>query len=151
MDIIQTVMKWNLDAKNTAHYFNVRQTALYTGLQCEEMAEKLQAIGLHGAAADLDRLGKELKQGLWDKSVESGNPVKMIDADADIMVVTVGSAMSQGANFHGAMAAVLLANEKKRHADGKLYKDANGKIIKPAGWKEPDLSEYVCYPDAPHK
>jgi hypothetical protein len=38
----QRVIDWNLAAGNTADQFNVRQTALYIGLQIEELAHELR-------------------------------------------------------------------------------------------------------------
>lgn len=143
IDFVRRIIDWNKLAGNTTEHFNVRQTALYTGMQCEELAEKLHACGLYGTAAELDRVGKELKQGTWDCAVRDCNRKEALDADADILVVTVGSAMSQGADFHGTMNAVLGANEAKKFPDGMLHKDANGKIVKPEGWKPADLTPYL--------
>lgn len=142
-DFVGRVIGWNVLANNTTDQFNVRQTALYTGLQCEELAEKLQAVGLYGIAADLDRVGMELKQGVWDTTVAKGNRDEMLDADCDIMVVTIGSAMSQGADVKGAMNAVIITNETKVFPDGTLHKDANGKIAKPEGWRPCNLAPFV--------
>ncbi len=143
MGIIEKIAKWNEDAGNTTKFYNERQTALYTGLQCEELAEKLKAAGLLGIAGDLDRVGDELKRGVWDSTLRSANRQDLLDADADIVVVTIGSAVSQGADFSGAMNEVIRANEAKRGADGELRKDVNGKIVKPEGWTPPCLTPFV--------
>lgn len=143
-DIIGVVNRWNLDAGRTEGVFNPRQTAFYTGMQCEELAEKLVACGLDHYAELLEFWGKQFKTGELDAYVTSANRKKLLDADADIVVVTAGSAQGQGAEFHGAVDAVLAANEAKRFPDGKLHKDANGKILKPEGWKEPDLTPYLA-------
>jgi predicted HAD superfamily Cof-like phosphohydrolase len=142
-DIIGVITKWNKDAGNSTDHFNGRQTALYTGLQCEELAEKLTAMGLHGIAGHLSQVGDELKQGVWDMTIRDADRQEMLDADADLMVVTIGSAASQGADFKGAMAEVIRANESKRFADGMLHKDENGKIKKPPRFKAPDLTPFV--------
>jgi predicted HAD superfamily Cof-like phosphohydrolase len=143
-DIIGVVNQWNVEAGRTEGVFNPRQTAFYTGMQCEELAEKLYACGLHSSAEFLDHIGKEMKRGDWDANVAAAKRKDLLDADADIMVVTCGSAQGQGADFKGAMDAVLAANEAKRFPDGTLHKDANGKILKPEGWKAPDLTPYLA-------
>lgn len=140
-DIIGTVNQWNLDAGRTQGYFNPRQAAFYLGMQCEELAEKLAACGLETNAEILDHLGKELKQGTWDAQVMQADRKTMLDGDADLVVVTIGSAQGIGSDFQRAMDKVLAANEAKRFADGQLHKDANGKILKPEGWQPPDLTD----------
>lgn len=142
-DYIGRINQWNVDAGRTECEFNVRNTALYTGLQCEELAEKLTACGLYGIAGHLDQVADELKQGFWDKAIEGADRTDMLDADADLVVVTVGSAQAIGSDFKNALCAVIDANDAKRFPDGTLHKDANGKILKPAGWTAPDLSDYL--------
>lgn len=130
----------------TTDRFNVRQTALYIGLQLEEMAEKLEAIGYAGDAL-LVRLMKgtseQFKSGSFDQLVETGDREAMLDADIDLAWVTIGSALSQGADVLGAMREVARANLDKIGPDGTVLKDENGKVKKPAGWRGPDIAPYV--------
>lgn len=142
-DIIGQVNQWNLDAGNTSTVFNVRQTAFYTGLQCEELAEKLVACGIIGMAQVIEALGQDLKKGKYDDQIRYGDREEMVDGDADLLVVTIGSAMSQGVDFKQVMNRVIAANEAKRFDDGTLRKNEMGKIIKPEGWVAPDLSDLV--------
>lgn len=143
-DFIGVINRWNLDAGRSNDHFNARNIALYTGLQCEELAEKLEACGLAGAAHSLALIADELKQGFWDKVIATeGKRKEMLDADADLVVVTVGSAQAQGADFKMAMKRVVGANENKRFPDGTLHKDGNGKTVKPEGWTPPDLSDCI--------
>ncbi len=150
----------------TTDCFNVRQTALYIGLQVEEMAEKLESVfgscplvdSIHGIADDF-------KAGTYDGFVNAADRDAMLDADIDLAWVTVGSAFSQGADVMGAMREVARANMAKlvdcdeRHigigtpisecpkCKGTLYyaiKDDSGKVKKPADWLPPDLSQFVC-------
>lgn len=137
----------------TTDRFNVRQTALYIGLQLEEMAEKLEALGWDGAAATggffsdlvikLRQASTMFKQGRMDNVVELGDREAMLDADVDLAWVTVGSALSQGADLLGAMREVARANLDKIGPDGTVLKDENGKVKKPAGWRGPDIAPYV--------
>lgn len=128
----------------TIDRFNVRQTALYIGLQLEEMAEKLEAIHVE---SDIPRLLRRLsdgfKSGVLDKRVANGDREAMLDADVDIAWVTIGSALSQGADLLGALREVARANLDKIGPDGTVLKDENGKVKKPSGWRGPDLAPYV--------
>jgi predicted HAD superfamily Cof-like phosphohydrolase len=144
---VEAVIAWNKDAGNTAGEVNVRQSAMYLGLQCEELAEKLLVVGRVEISTILDKLGMEFKKGQHDYFVGTALSSKegrteMLDADIDLIVVSIGAAMSQGANVHGAFAEVIRSNDSKR-TDGKLLKDANGKIIKPAHYNAAELSTYV--------
>jgi predicted HAD superfamily Cof-like phosphohydrolase len=66
----------------------------------------------------------------------------MLDADMDLIWVTLGSARAQGANAGYAYHLVSEANWAK-FPNGVVTKDANGKVVKPAGWLEPDLTEAI--------
>lgn len=142
----------------TTDRFNVRQTALYIGLQLEEMAEKLEAVfhskkidqidnfkeaEIGGAAVMLRDMSKRFKKGDYDDHVEIGDREAMLDADIDLAWVTIGSALSQGADVLGAMREVARANLDKIGPDGSVIKDENGKVKKPAGWRGPDNSPFI--------
>lgn len=128
----------------TTDRFNVRQTALYIGLQLEEMAEKLEAVCLQGGTSDqLRTMSSNFKSGYYDTLVANGDREAMLDADVDLAWVTVGSALSQGADLLGAMREVARANLDKIGPDGTVLKDENGKVKKPSGWRGPDIAPYV--------
>lgn len=151
----------------TTDRFNVRQTALYIGLQLEEMAEKLEACLQADTlfTKEMYNLSGMFKAGHMDHRVAASNRAAMLDADIDLAWVTIGSALSQGADVLGACGEVARANLAKlvscdqRHlgqdrllsdcpkCGGHLLyavKDANGKVMKPAGWRAPDLTPFVC-------
>ena len=127
--------------------FNTRQTALYIGLQLEEMAEKLEACGFNAASPAvslLNDISASFKKGLFDVMVYRADKEALLDADIDLAWVTIGSALSQGANVEGAAAEVSRANLAK-FPNGVAVRDDNGKVVKPEGWKEPDLKPFI-YP-----
>lgn len=137
----------------TTDQFNVRQTALYIGLQLEEMAEKLDAMGMGGHADNnpvhvLHVLSSEFKRGLLDGYVEGADREAMADADVDLCWVTVGSMLSQGIDVLGAMNEVARSNMSKliEAPDGTplVIKDINGKVCKPDSFSGPDLTPFIC-------
>jgi len=142
--MIDDVRKFMEAADCTTDEFNVRQTALYVGLQCEELAEKLEAIfgGISGPVILLGILSNNFKSGMFDGVVFEANRKELLDADIDLMWVTIGSVLSQGADIHGAIAEVNRSNASKM-VDGKLLKDANGKVTKGPHFSPPDLTPFV--------
>lgn len=159
----------------TTDRFNVRQTALYIGLQLEEMAEKLEALGFTDKesrlqiVARLREQSRYFKDGRQDHLVEKADRAAMLDADIDLAWVTVGAALSSGADVLGAMREVAQANLDKLvecevcNGEGHFHshpctecggygavaiKDANGKVQKPEGWKAPDVTPFVCKGEA---
>lgn len=135
--------------------FNYRQAKFYIGLQLEEMAEKLALIygpnnqfvrdmeyqadkfkSIHTTSLDIEVIAAIQK-----------SPQDFLDADMDLIWVTIGAATAQGADVPGAWSEVDGANwEKFIHTPGggyKCIKDENGKIKKPEGWQAPNHSEYI--------
>lgn len=143
MDFVESIRQFNLMAGNTDNRFNVRQSALYFGLQLEEMGEKLCHLGFMVIGKQLDAVGRDMKKGNFDFIFESCNRDLILDDDVDQLVVTIGSMLSQGADIPGALAEVHRANMAKVFPDGKLHKDTNGKIMKPEGFVGPDLTPFV--------
>jgi predicted HAD superfamily Cof-like phosphohydrolase len=122
---------------------SARKTAFYIGMQMEELAEKLEAVfGKNNPASGmLDYEGDRFKRGEYDGAVKialHSKPKDLLDADMDILWVTLGAARAQGADVDGAYDKVLKANWDK-FPGGVVTKDANGKVVKPEGWTAPDL------------
>jgi predicted HAD superfamily Cof-like phosphohydrolase len=155
-EFVEGVLELNRGAKRPEE-FDPRFVAFHTGMQLEELAEKLAAI-LEGAISDAQKihcwhleqsikamaaLGMDFKQGKYDDAVANGNRHDMLDADVDIQVVTIGSMMTAGNDILGALAEVNRANLDKKFPDGTYHLDTNGKIVKPEGWKKPDLTPFV--------
>jgi predicted HAD superfamily Cof-like phosphohydrolase len=143
-DPIESIRHFNKLAGNTDDVYNVRQAALYFGLQAEELAEKFFTIGLEQVGRTLDILGLELKTGVYDERIKFANRKNLLDDDADLFVVTVGSMLSQGADVVGALNEVCRANDSKIFPDGAMHRNEHGKIIKPDTFTPPDLSPFVC-------
>lgn len=129
---------------------SVRQTAFYVGMQCEELAEKLAAILPNFLEIQhLKNVGEWFKNGEFDKYVELAftNPATveaMLDGDVDLLWVTIGAALAQGANVAGAYAEVDRANWDKKFPDGTFHRaPVTGKVIKREGWKAPDLTPFI--------
>ena len=178
-DIIKVVRQFTEAVGCTTDQFNVRQTALYIGLQLEEMTEKLEALewgGINHTGGDFTTLIIRLKQaslmfksGELDVAIHGADRSAMLDADIDLAWVTIGSALSQGADIEGAAGEVARANLAKlvtcnscngagwyagetcsahctscNGTGAVAIKDANGKVKKPDGWAAPNIEPFVC-------
>lgn len=130
---------------------NPLQAAFYTGMQCEELAEKLQAVFATSdlaveMVAALQLTGNMFKKGVYDKHVFDAlyaRPYAMLDADCDLIWVSIGAAAAQGANIEKAYAEVGRANWDK-FPGGVVTRDpVTGKVLKPHGWVGPKLLQFV--------
>jgi predicted HAD superfamily Cof-like phosphohydrolase len=62
----------------------------------------------------------------------------------DILVVTVGAIHSLGADGEGAWNEVMRTNFAKIDpATGRVNKREDGKVLKPEGWKPPELDQFI--------
>jgi predicted HAD superfamily Cof-like phosphohydrolase len=78
---------------------------------------------------------------------DADTDVDTLDALIDILVVTVGAIHSMGADAEGAWIEVMRSNFAKIDpASGKVLKRADGKVLKPEGWKPPELARYLNKP-----
>jgi predicted HAD superfamily Cof-like phosphohydrolase len=73
--------------------------------------------------------------------------VETLDALIDILVVTIGAIHSMGADASGAWREVMRTNMAKVDPNtGEVRRREDGKILKPDGWKPPELDNYVRKP-----
>lgn len=103
----------------TVDVYNDDQYHMYLSLITEEVGELNDALGQH------------------DK-------IEQLDALIDILVVTIGAIHSGGFNAQGAWDEVMATNFAKISAEtGKVIKRADGKVLKPDGWKAPELNPFL--------
>ena len=137
----------------TTGKMNADQACLYTGLQLEELAEKIEAISkgclTAAVSADLRYLvntlndyAAQFKKGLHAGDILRANHAELIDADFDLAWVSIGALISVSPEPERAIAHGTYTNLDK-FRDGKCVKDANGKIQKPADWRAPDFTPYI--------
>ena len=108
---------------------NESQFKMYLGLIKEEFDELMVAQGY-----DL----KTMVQGPISDNVET------LDALIDILVVTIGAIHSAGYDAEGAWKEVMATNFAKIDREtGKVRKREDGKVLKPLGWKAPELAPFI--------
>jgi len=82
--------------------------------------------------------------GELEEAVMANDRVEQLDALVDILVVTMGAIRAGGFDGEGAWKEVMDTNFAKIDPDtGKVRKREDGKVLKPAGWKAPELAQFV--------
>ena len=77
-------------------------------------------------------------------ALENNDRVEQLDALIDILVVTIGAIHSGGFDAEGAWKEVMSTNFAKIDREtGKVRKREDGKVLKPIGWKAPELGSFV--------
>ena len=162
MDFVEKVVEFNRIAGTTGDKFDVRKTALYIGLQLEEMAEKLVALGFHpefeqqpatrdcsdirDMISSIERWSYAFKTGTYDHLVSGIDRTSALDADIDLAVVALGGACAIGSNVNGACHEVKDSNLSKfPMVNGQriVLKDDNGKVVKAESYVPPELTQYL--------
>lgn len=121
--------RFMLACDQTTGTANYDQFKMYLSLIKEEYNELLVAQGI-----DLTTM----------EQVNPADPVEVLDALIDILVVTIGAIHSMGADGEGGWNEVMRTNFAKIDSNtGKVRKREDGKVLKPEGWKPPDLKPYL--------
>lgn len=102
-----------------------------------------QSVSIDNAsqfAMHCDLIREEVKE-LHD-AIEANDDVEQLDAIIDILVVTIGAGLSRGWDLQAAWDEVMRTNLAKIDpVTGKVRKREDGKVLKPEGWKAPDLTK----------
>jgi predicted HAD superfamily Cof-like phosphohydrolase len=79
-----------------------------------------------------------------EEAVMANDRVEQLDALVDILVVTMGAIRAGGFDGEGAWKEVMDTNFAKIDPDtGKVRKREDGKVLKPEGWKAPELAQFI--------
>ena len=77
-------------------------------------------------------------------AIDAFDRVEQLDALIDILVVTIGAIHSAGMDAEGAWKEVMNTNFAKIDKDtGLVRKREDGKVLKPLGWKSPELAQFI--------
>ena len=77
-------------------------------------------------------------------AIEQNDRVEQLDALVDILVVTMGAIRAAGFDGEGAWKEVMDTNFAKIDPEtGKVRKREDGKVLKPEGWKAPELKPFI--------
>lgn len=78
------------------------------------------------------------------EAIQNKDEVEQLDACMDMIWVILGFCYMKKFNVNGAWQEVSRSNlDKIDSTTGKVIKREDGKILKPANWKPPQLEQYV--------
>jgi predicted HAD superfamily Cof-like phosphohydrolase len=78
------------------------------------------------------------------EAVVNQDKLEQLDALIDILVVTMGAIRAAGWDGESAWNEVMRTNFAKIDPDtGKVRKREDGKVLKPEGWKPPELAQFL--------
>lgn len=153
-DLVQGVRKFMAGADQSRDRFNPAQACFYTGMQLEEMAEKISEVAkgaisastserLFRHAAAIDALAKEFKAGKFQGDIGRADHAELIDADFDMLFTSAAAMLSTSIDTEGAITHGCETNLAKL-VEGKIVRDPEtSKVLKPEGWKPPDFTPFV--------
>ena len=79
-----------------------------------------------------------------EEAIQDNDKVEQLDALVDILVVTVGAIRAAGWDGEAAWEEVMNTNFAKIDpTTGKVRKRDDGKVLKPEGWKAPELAQFI--------
>lgn len=76
-------------------------------------------------------------------AIEQNDEVEQLDACMDMIWVILGFCYMKKFNVDGAWSEVSRSNLDKISENGKVIKREDGKILKPEGWRPPNLTSFV--------
>lgn len=79
-----------------------------------------------------------------EEAIQDNDKVEQLDALIDILVVTMGAVRAAGWDGEAAWKEVMDTNFAKIDpVTSKVIKRDDGKVLKPEGWKAPQLAQFV--------
>ena len=90
----------------------------------------------------LDLIREEV--GELEEAITENDRIEQLDALIDILVVTLGAVRAGGFKGQDAWNEVMDTNFAKIDpTTGKVTKREDGKVLKPEGWKAPELTKFI--------
>lgn len=135
---------------------DLKTYGFYTGMQLEELAEKMELIAgaepNHSDRVHLNELvtlmklfATRFKSGMHLGAIGLADLPEMLDGDIDLAWVSIAAAHFATKNAINAELAIEHVAERNlaKFPNGVVLRDANGKVMKPEGWTAPDHAPFV--------
>ena len=86
----------------------------------------------------------------WNEYLDAENEddlVEVADALADMVYIICGTALTYGIPLARVFAEVQRSNMAKLGPDGPVYRESDGKVMKPPGWTPPNIMGVLAAED----
>lgn len=135
-EIVKNIAGFLRSGEQTVGTYNPPQAKMYGKLIVEEFLELVDN--------DFDVREPFACLGYFPEGNDNDSSVASLDACGDLIWVIIGYCLSRGWDIEGAMREITRSNMSKVDpSTGKLIKRADGKILKPATFSEPNLKPFV--------
>lgn len=147
-DIADFHTKYELKYEGSPRELEDDMSLFRIGFMVEELAEYAIASGYTNIARGLNQIHEDIKnKARWlVKRNEAGHNIEnQFDSLIDLVYVTLGTSYLQGFDFDQGWFRVHEANMKKIRVENTSDSKRGSKfdVIKPRGWRPPDLSDLV--------
>ncbi|CAK7994483.1 Hypothetical protein POVR1_LOCUS7 [uncultured virus] len=136
------VKDFTLDTRDQPVVMSKESVTFIIRMVCSELVELAQTVtDSVEEAATLVRtnVNTDLNPGYVRPLDEISIAADQADALADVNYYVYNCGCKHGINLSRVLDVVHQANMSKKFPDGTFHRREDGKIIKPDGWKEPDI------------
>ncbi len=127
---------------DSATVLDAETRCLRVRLLLEEVLEFARASGVR-VVADASALDGTLLE-VTDDPAAAPDLTAMAQELADVQYVTSGAAVTFGLPLGAVFSEVHAANMRKVGPDGKVQRREDGKVVKPPGWRGPDVARVLA-------
>lgn len=147
-DIISFHTKYQLDVEMKPRELPKDLSLFRIGFMIEELAEYAQSSGYTNLSRQLNELHESIKdENSWlTRRNEGGRCLEtQFDSLIDLVYVAIGTSYLHGVDFDEGWRRVHEANMKKVRVENASdsKRGSTYDVVKPRGWKPPDLSDLV--------
>lgn len=147
MSFASQVKEFTADTKERPVVMSKEAVEFIARMVCSELVELAQTVTESPEeAVDLVRrsVNTDLNVSYTKPVDETALLADQADALADVNYYVYNCACKHGINLSKVLDVVHQANMDKKFPDGTFHRRDDGKIIKPEGWKEPDMTAEIA-------
>lgn len=130
--------RYELESTNMTNYEKVRQFMVVMG---QEVQSFPRFPDMNTAEMHYKMIHEEMLE--FDKAFSDGDMVEVADALSDILYVVYGCGLAFGIPLDKCFDEVHRSNMSKIGPDGKVIFRSDGKVLKPASYRPPNLEQFL--------
>ena len=146
MSFASQVKEFTADTKDKPILMTKESISFIIRMVCSELVELAQTVtDSPDEAIELVKksVNTDINNGYKKPDEEKNLIADQADALADVNYYVYNCACKHGINLSSILDVVHKANMDKKFPDGTFHRRDDGKIIKPDGWTEPDITAEI--------